>query len=37
MQRGGTMVTRRRLGRTDIQVTPVGLGCWQFSAGQDLA
>lgn len=28
---------RRRLGRTDIEVTPVGLGCWQFSAGQGLA
>ena len=22
-----------RLGRTDIEVTPVGLGCWQFSQG----
>ena len=28
---------RRRLGRTDIEVTPVGLGCWQFSAGRGLA
>ena len=28
---------RRRLGKTDIEVTPVGLGCWQFSAGQGLA
>jgi aryl-alcohol dehydrogenase-like predicted oxidoreductase len=37
MQRGGAMVTRRRLGKTDIEVTPVGLGCWQFSAGQGLA
>jgi aryl-alcohol dehydrogenase-like predicted oxidoreductase len=31
------MVMRRRLGGTDIEVTPVGLGCWQFSAGQGLA
>ncbi len=31
------MATRRRLGKTDIEVTPVGLGCWQFSAGQALA
>jgi aryl-alcohol dehydrogenase-like predicted oxidoreductase len=28
---------RCRLGKTDIEVTPVGLGCWQFSAGQGLA
>jgi aryl-alcohol dehydrogenase-like predicted oxidoreductase len=26
-------VTRRRLGRTEIEITPVGLGCWQFSQG----
>jgi aryl-alcohol dehydrogenase-like predicted oxidoreductase len=31
------MVIRCRLGKTDIEVTPVGLGCWQFSAGQSLA
>ena len=31
------MATRRRLGKTDIEVTPVGLGCWQFSAGQGMA
>jgi aryl-alcohol dehydrogenase-like predicted oxidoreductase len=24
---------RRRLGRTSIEITPVGLGCWQFSSG----
>ncbi|MGD0724907.1 MAG: aldo/keto reductase [Spirochaetia bacterium] len=24
---------KRRLGRTDIEITPVGLGCWQFSQG----
>jgi aryl-alcohol dehydrogenase-like predicted oxidoreductase len=31
------MAIRRRLGRTDIEITPVGLGCWQFSAGKGLA
>ncbi len=31
------MVIRRRLGRTDIEVTPVGLGCWQFSGGENLS
>jgi aryl-alcohol dehydrogenase-like predicted oxidoreductase len=31
------MAIRQRLGRTDIEVTPVGLGCWQFSARQGLA
>jgi aryl-alcohol dehydrogenase-like predicted oxidoreductase len=31
------VATRRRLGRTDIEVTPVGLGCWQFSGGQGMA
>jgi aryl-alcohol dehydrogenase-like predicted oxidoreductase len=24
---------RRRLGRTSVEVTPIGLGCWQFSSG----
>ncbi len=27
------MAERRRLGRTDIEVAPIGLGCWQFSEG----
>ncbi len=31
------MATRRGLGRTGLEVTPVGLGCWQFSAGKGLA
>ena len=26
----------RRLGRTDIEITPIGLGCWQFSQGRGL-
>jgi aryl-alcohol dehydrogenase-like predicted oxidoreductase len=28
---------RGRLEKTDIEVTAVGLGCWQFSAGQSTA
>ena len=27
------MTERRRLGRTDIELSPIGLGCWQFSSG----
>jgi aryl-alcohol dehydrogenase-like predicted oxidoreductase len=27
------MVKLRRLGRSDIEISPVGLGCWQFSEG----
>jgi aryl-alcohol dehydrogenase-like predicted oxidoreductase len=30
-------VRRRRLGKTDIEVTAIGLGCWQFSGGRGLA
>ena len=28
---------KRRLGATDIEVTPIGLGCWQFSQGGNLS
>ena len=27
-------VPRRRLGRTDIEITPIGLGTWQFAEGK---
>jgi aryl-alcohol dehydrogenase-like predicted oxidoreductase len=30
------MLTPRRLGKTDIEVTPIGLGTWQFSGGHGL-
>jgi len=31
------MITQRRpLGATDIQLSPIGLGCWQFSEGKGL-
>jgi aryl-alcohol dehydrogenase-like predicted oxidoreductase len=31
------MAVRRRLGATQIEVTSIGLGCWQFSGGRGLA
>ncbi|MBU4174572.1 MAG: aldo/keto reductase [Actinobacteria bacterium] len=27
-------IRRRRLGRTDIEITPIGLGTWQFAEGK---
>jgi aryl-alcohol dehydrogenase-like predicted oxidoreductase len=32
-----TTITNRRLGKSDLMVTPVGLGCWQFSQRGNLA
>lgn len=29
-------VEKRLLGRTELEVTPLGLGCWQFSGGRGL-
>jgi len=31
------LLPRRRLGASDLMVSPVGLGCWQFSKGQGIA
>lgn len=28
---------KRRLGKSDIEITPIGLGCWQFSQGKGFA
>ena len=34
---GGTALKQRRLGRSDIEISAIGLGCWQFSEGSGLA
>jgi aryl-alcohol dehydrogenase-like predicted oxidoreductase len=31
---GAAGIRKRRLGRTDIEITPIGLGTWQFAGGQ---
>jgi aryl-alcohol dehydrogenase-like predicted oxidoreductase len=33
----GNMKKLRTLGRTGIMVTPIGLGCWQFSKQNNVA
>jgi len=30
-------ITLRSLGKSDIKITPIGLGCWQFSKGDNFA
>jgi aryl-alcohol dehydrogenase-like predicted oxidoreductase len=30
------MSVRKRLGRSDIEISGIGLGCWQFSAGKGI-
>jgi aryl-alcohol dehydrogenase-like predicted oxidoreductase len=33
---GGEMTALRRLGASEIMISPIGLGCWQFSQGHGL-
>lgn len=30
-------ITTRKLGKSDLEVTPIGLGCWQFSKQKNMA
>ncbi len=30
------MTERRRLGRSSVEITPIGLGCWQFAGGRGI-
>jgi aryl-alcohol dehydrogenase-like predicted oxidoreductase len=34
MNGNASTVAKRRLGRTDIEITPIGLGTWQFAQGK---
>ncbi len=34
MSNSSESVKKRRLGRTDIEITPIGLGTWQFAEGK---
>ena len=33
---GEELMAKRRLGKSDLMVSPIGLGCWQFSRGRGL-
>jgi aryl-alcohol dehydrogenase-like predicted oxidoreductase len=33
----GSTITLRNLGKSDLKITPIGLGCWQFSKQGNLA
>ncbi len=33
----GNQIILRNLGESDIKITPIGLGCWQFSKRNNMA